>query len=156
MTLGHGEYLVLRVRAGALTVSLPCTLPGKTVAAQGGGSNELTLKGLSDRFTASGKPGITIQPYPKTAETVAAVTNGKADALIETDVAVVDMVDKSGGKLVAKPGIFPTETQFGVFTRKGSELTQPVTTGIKQLISDGTLPDLAKKYGLDPSRLVSP
>jgi polar amino acid transport system substrate-binding protein len=43
-----------------------------------------------------------------------------------------------------------------VFTRKGSELTQPVAAGIKQLISDGTLPDLAKKYGLDPSRLVTP
>jgi polar amino acid transport system substrate-binding protein len=66
------------------------------------------------------------------------------------------MVSKSGGKLTSKPAIFPTETQFGVFTRKGSELTQPVTAGIKQLIADGTLPDLAKKYGLDPSRLVSP
>src|SRR3954451_2063764 len=30
MTLGHGEYLVLRVRAGALTVSLPCTLQTTT------------------------------------------------------------------------------------------------------------------------------
>ncbi|CDO11103.1 ABC transporter substrate-binding protein [Mycolicibacterium cosmeticum] len=152
MTTGPG----LIVRSGDESIRSADDLSGKTVAVQGGGANELTLKGLSDKFTAAGKPGITIQPYPKTAETVAAVTNGKADALIETDVAVVDMVGKSGGKLVSKPGIFPTETQFGVFTRKGSELTQPVTAGIKQLISDGTLPDLAKKYGLDPSRLVSP
>jgi polar amino acid transport system substrate-binding protein len=146
----------LIVRSGDTSIKSADDLSGKTVAVQGGGSNELTLKSLSEKFTASGKPGITIQPYPKTAETVAAVTNGKADALIETDVAVVDMVSKSDGRLTSATGIFPTETKFGVFARKDSELTAPVTDGIKQLVADGTLPGLAKKYGLDPSRLVSP
>jgi polar amino acid transport system substrate-binding protein len=74
MTTGPG----LIVRSGDESIRAADDLSGKTIAVQGGGSNELTLKGLSDQFTAAGKPGITIQPYPKTAETVAAVTNGRA------------------------------------------------------------------------------
>lgn len=128
-------------------------LSGKTVAVQGGGANEQTLVDLSAKFEAAGKAPITVQPYPKTAETVAAVTNGKADALIETDVACADMVAKSGGKLTIAPGVFPTETQFGVFTIKGSPMSTAVAEGIATLTENGTLATIAQKYGLDPSKL---
>ncbi|MEE3851294.1 ABC transporter substrate-binding protein [Gordonia sp. LSe1-13] len=130
-------------------------LSGKSVAVQGGGSNELTLKDLSAKFEAEGKPGITVQPYPKTAETVAAVTNGKADALIETDVAVVDMVGKSNGQLKPIPGVFPAETKFGVFTLKESPLSPAVTEGLQELNANGTLAQIAEKYGLDPNSIVT-
>ncbi|GAA1995750.1 transporter substrate-binding domain-containing protein [Nakamurella flavida] len=128
-------------------------LSGKTVAVQGGGANEKTLVDLSAEFEAAGKAPITVQPYPKTAETVAAVTNGKADALIETDVACADMVSKSGGKLTIAPGVFPTETQFGVFTVKGSPMSAAVAEGIATLTENGTLATIAEKYGLDPSKI---
>ena len=128
-------------------------LSGKTVAVQGGGANEKTLVDLSAQFEAAGKAPITVQPYPKTAETVAAVTNGKADALIETDVACADMVSKSGGKLTIAPGVFPTETQFGVFTVKGSPMSAAVADGIATLTENGTLATIAEKYGLDPSKI---
>jgi polar amino acid transport system substrate-binding protein len=124
-------------------------LSGKTVAVQGGGANEETLRGLSKKFEADGKPGITVQPYPKTAETVAAVMNGKADALIETDVATVDMVNKSNGGLKIIPGVFEAETEFGVFTLPGSPLGDAVEKGVKELHENGTLARIADKYGLD-------
>lgn len=145
----------LIVRTGDTSIAGSDDLSGKTVAVQGGGSNEATLQTLSDEFVAAGRPGITIQAYPKTAETVAAVTNGKADALIETDVAVVDMVSKSDGQLVEVSGIFPTETVFGVFTRKDAELTPAVADGVSTLVENGTMNGIAEQYGLDPSRLVS-
>ena len=83
-----------------------------------------------------------------------AVTNGKADALIETDVAIADMVSKSSGKLVAVPNAFPTNTQFGIYTPKGSALTTAVAAAVKALAADGTLAKLAGTYGLDPAKIV--
>ncbi|WP_111767492.1 transporter substrate-binding domain-containing protein [Nakamurella deserti] len=145
----------LLVAAGTTDITDADSLSGKTVAVQGGGANEATLQTLSDEFTAAGKEPITIQPYPKVAETVAAVTNGKAQALIETDVAVGDIVAKSGGALAAVAGVFPTETEFGVFTTKGSALTPSVAAGIKTLASDGTLATIATTYGLDPTKIAS-
>lgn len=145
----------LIVASGTTDITDSDSLSGKTVAVQGGGANEATLQTLSDQFTAAGKDPITIQPYPKVAETVAAVTNGKAQALIETDVAVGDIVGKSSGALKAVDGVFPTETQFGVFTVKGSELSPAVADGVKKLAADGTLATLATKYGLDPAKIAS-
>ena len=145
----------LIVPSGTTDITTSDDLAGKTVAVQGGGSNELTLKELSKKFTSEGKEPITIQPYPKTAETVAAVTNGKAQALIETDVAVVEMVNKSDGKLKSVPGVFPTDTTFGVFTRKGSPLSSAVAEALPQLQENGTLEKIATKYGLDPKQIVT-
>lgn len=115
----------------------------------------MTLQRLSDEFKAAGKPGIAIQAYPKTAETVAAVTNGKADALIETDVAVVNMVEKSGGALKAVPDVFPTDTKFGVFTRKDSPLSAPLAEAVSTMHENGTLDEIAVRYGLDPARITT-
>lgn len=129
-------------------------LCGKTVAAQNGGSNAKAAKDLGTKCESEGKPGIKVDEYPKVAETVLAVTNGKADALVETDVAVPDMVSKSGGKLVAVDGVFPVDTTFGVFTLKGGPLSEPVAKGVKALIANGTLAKLAEKYALDPAKLV--
>ena len=130
-------------------------LSGKTVAVQGGGSNEETLRALSAEFEASGRSGIKVQPYPKTSETVAAVMNGKADALIETDVAVVDMIAKSNGKLQSVPDVFEATTDFGVFTVKGSELSAAVKDGVRELATNGTLAEIAEEYGLDPDRIIT-
>ncbi|MEV5832045.1 transporter substrate-binding domain-containing protein [Nocardia sp. NPDC052112] len=149
--LATGPGLI--VRSGETRIAAADDLSGKTIAVQGGGANEKTLQQLSQRFEAAGRPTITIQAYPKTAETVAAVTNGKADALIETDVAVVDMVAKSGGALRAVPGVFTAETVFGVFTKKGSPLSGPVAAAVRTLTDNGTLAKIATKYGLDPARI---
>ncbi|MCX4097027.1 transporter substrate-binding domain-containing protein [Nocardia sp. alder85J] len=143
----------LLVRSNDTRIATADDLSGKTVAVQGGGVNEQTLHKLSDKFTAAGKPGITVQAYPKTAETVAAVTNGKADALIETDVAVVDMVSKSNKALTAVPNVFAAETDFGVYTRKGSPLSGPTADAVRTLAKNGALGALATKYGLDPARI---
>ncbi len=140
--------------SNASTITSTDDLSGKTVAVQSGGVNEQLLKDLDTKFKGEGKPGLTIQGYPKTAETVAAVTNGKADALIETDVAIADMVSKSDGKLVAVPNAYPTDTEFGIYTLKGSQLSQAVAAAIPAMAAAGTLDALATKYGLDPAKIV--
>jgi polar amino acid transport system substrate-binding protein len=151
--LKTGPGLIVKT-GDATKITSPDDLSGLTVAVQSGSVNEQILKDLDTKFKAAGKSGLTIQGYPKTAETVAAVTNGKSDALIETDVAVADMVSKSSGKLVAVPNAFAPDTQFGIYTPKGSALTAAVGAGVKALVANGKLAALATTYGLDPAKIV--
>ena len=130
-------------------------LAGKTVAVQAGGTNEKIIRALSDELKKAGKMPITVQAYPQTAPTVAAVTGGKADALIETDVALPGIVKKSNGKLVVVPNIFNTSTVFGVFTDKGSPVSAATKTAITALLKNGKLASIAKTYGLDPAKLAT-
>jgi ABC-type amino acid transport substrate-binding protein len=131
-------------------------LCGKTIAAQSGGTNAKEAKNLGTQCKADGKPDVTVSEYPQTAQTVLAVTNGKADALVETDVAIPGMVSKSNGQLVEVDGIFPssTKTEFGVFTIKGGPLSGPVQKALKAMSGNGMLADVAKKYNLNPDKLV--
>lgn len=131
-------------------------LCGKTIAAQSGGANAAAAKAIGTDCVAKGKSDVTVTEYPQTAQTVLAVTNGKADALVETDVAIPDMVGKSSGQLVELDGVFPTSsrTDFGVFTVKGSPLSAAVDTAVKAMIADGTLAKVADKYKLNPDKLA--
>jgi polar amino acid transport system substrate-binding protein len=128
-------------------------LSGKTLAVLAGGANEETLKRISAEFEAAGKPGVKIQSYPQNMQTAAAVFNGKADALIETDISAVDVVQKSGGKLEAGPKVFDADTEFAVYTAKNSDLTKDVKAGLKALYDNGTMAKIAEKYSLDSSRI---
>jgi polar amino acid transport system substrate-binding protein len=128
---------------------------GLTVAVQAASANQGIITDQSTACQKAGKKAISVQAYPKGAETVAALENGKADALIETDVAVADMVSKSGGKLEEVKSVFPTSTQFAVYTSKGSAISAPLKTAIADLIASGTLTAIATKYGLDSAKLTS-
>lgn len=145
----------LLVPAGDSDISEPADLAGRTVAVIGGGANEQKLEDLSSKLEDAGQPSIAIQAYPSNLETVAAVRNGKADALIETDVSVGEILDNSDGELREVPDAFPTDTHFGVFTLKDSPLSDPLAKALKELDQDGTLASLATMYGLDPSHITT-
>lgn len=129
-------------------------LAGKTIAVLAGGAYEANLKDLSNTLKSKGLEDLVQQSYPQNTQTTAAVTNGKADALIDTDVSVGEIVEKTGGKLQAVPGIFETDAVFGVYAKKGSALTEEIRTGLKKLSDEGKLAEIAKTYGLDPTRLT--
>lgn len=131
------------------------SLCGLTVAAQASSANEATIKAKSLECVAASKPAISLQSYPKVAETVAAVTNGKADALIETDVAVADIVKKSSGALKEVRKVFPTDTQFAVYVTKASKNVAAIQAAIKALVANGTLGKIAIKYGFDPDKVTA-
>lgn len=136
-------------RAGKITSKTD--LCGLTVAAQAASSNALTIKALSDTCTSDGKKAINLVEYPKTAETVLAVVNGKADALAETNVAAAYMVTQNKGQLKIAPNVLELDTTFGVFSRKGDALSPSIASGLAALRADGTLAGIAKQYGLDPA-----
>lgn len=123
-------------------------LCGRNVAAQSASANAKALAALSEECVASGKSALNISEYPKVSETVLAVLNGKADALIETDVAAAYMETQNDGKLVLVPGIFEPDTQFGVFTQKGSPISAAVAEGLQALFENGTFAKIAEQYNL--------
>ena len=131
------------------------SLCGLTAAVQGQGSNWQILVDQNKACLAAGKKELAIQSYPKTAQTVAAVTSGKADALIETDVAVPEITGASDGKLVEQKKIFKASTQFAVYMPKKSSNFFAIKAAVRALVKDGTLGDIAVKYGLDPKKVTS-
>lgn len=139
---------VLASPAVAPTLTKPEDLCGKNVVSQAASSNSTAVAKLSEQCVADGKPAIAHTEYPKTAETVLAVINGKADALVETNVAAAYMVTQNQGQLALAEGVFEPDTTFGVFVTKGSPLLQPLTEAMRALYDDGTFAELATKYEL--------
>lgn len=128
-------------------------LSGKSVSVQSASINEGVLKDLSKQLEADGKPPIVLQSYPDVPQTVAAVQNGKADALLETDVGAANIVSRSKTPLKLVPGAFPPSTKFAIYVPKGSKLADELRNALRQLHENGTLDELATKWGLDPQKI---
>lgn len=133
----------------AKTLTKPEDLCGLRVATQAASSNALSVQALSEQCVADGKPAIEATEYPKTAETVLAVLNGKADALVETNVAAAYMATQNEGRLEVAGSVFEPDTTFGVFFAKGSPLVEPAAEALRALFDDGTLVSIAEEYNLD-------
>lgn len=125
-------------------------LCGLTISAQSGSSNAT----IGEEIATECGDGTSVDQYPKTADTVVAVVNGAADALIETDVAAADIVARSGGQLRLVDGFFEPDTQFGMFLAKDSTITAPLAEALQALYDDGTLAGIAGTYNLNPANLV--
>lgn len=127
-------------------------LCGVTLVGQNASENLTEAKRIAADCEKAGTK-TSVQQYPKTSDTVLAVMNGKAGALIETDVAAVDIVKKSSGKLRLINGFFPPSTKFGMFANKDAAITAPLGEALKALHADGTLGKIAENYGLSTSSL---
>lgn len=134
---------------------LSFSLCGTRIAVQGASANEGLVKEQDKICKDTGKGAIAISSYPKVAETVAALLNGKVDGIVETDVACGDIVNKSAKKLEVAKGFFLGDVSFAAYMQKGSNLTPAVKKAVEKLISNGTLAKIAKKYNLDPEKLTT-
>lgn len=139
---------ILAAPAVAPNLSTKEDLCGLNVAAQAASANAASIAALSEECVAGGKPAVNLTEYPKVSETVLAVINGKADALIETDVAAAYIESQNEGNIVFVNGIFEPDTQFGFYTQKGAPMSAAVAEGLKTLYDNGTLKTIAEKYNL--------
>lgn len=152
--LETGPALIMRTES-ASGLSEPDDLSGLRVAVQAASANEQILRALSDDLESRGMDGIAISSYPELPETIAALTNDRVDATMETDVAATQAAETLGdGYEVVE--LFPAETEFGMFLQKDSPLTETVYDVAVALTEDGTFEALAEQYGLLPSRIVTP
>ncbi|MEO6309225.1 MAG: transporter substrate-binding domain-containing protein [Leifsonia sp.] len=137
----------------AAKLTKPEDLCGLKVVTQSASSNSASVAALSEKCVADGKEAIVHTDYPKTAETVLAVVNGKADVLVETNVAAAYMATQNKGKLQVSNSVFPTDTTFGVFTKKDSTLTAAIADALVAVFDNGALAKAADSYNLDASIL---
>ncbi|POH61177.1 transporter substrate-binding domain-containing protein [Arthrobacter glacialis] len=128
-------------------------LCGRKVVAQAASSNAASITAMGEECTKAGKSAPILSEYPKTSDTVLAVINGKAEVLVETNVAAAYMVTQNQGKLEMANQVFDPDTTFGVFSKKGSTLTPAIAAAFKALKDDGSLAKVATKYNLDPTIL---
>jgi len=131
----------------AAKLSKPEDLCGLRVVTQAASSNSASVAALSEKCVADGEEAIEQAEYPKTAETVLAVLNGKADVLVETNVAAAYMATQNDGKLEVA-GVFEPDTTFGVFTRKDDKLSPAVAEALEALYKDGSWAAIAEQYNL--------
>jgi polar amino acid transport system substrate-binding protein len=153
--LETGPGLVVKKGNPKKITDLSFNLCGTRMAVQAASANEAILVDQNKICVNTGKAPIAISSYPKVAETVAALLNGKVDGIVETDVACGDIVNKNAKKLQVASGYFPGDIQFAAYMNKGSALTPAVQKAVEKLISNGTLGKIAKKYNLDPEKLTS-
>ena len=128
---------------------------GTRIAVQGASANEALVQAQDKVCRDTGKKPIALSSYPKVAETVAALFNGKVDGIVETDVACGDIVNKNKKKFEVAKGYFLGDVSFAAYVQKGSALTPVVKKAVQKLMDNGTLAKIAKKYNLDPEKLTT-
>uniref|UniRef100_UPI0040496C0C ABC transporter substrate-binding protein n=1 Tax=Candidatus Planktophila sp. TaxID=2175601 RepID=UPI0040496C0C len=128
---------------------------GTRIAVQGASANEALVQAQDKVCRDTGKKPIALSSYPKVAETVAALLNGKVDGIVETDVACGDIVNKNKKKFEVAKGYFLGDVSFAAYMQKGSSLTPVVKKAVQKLMDNGKLAKIAKKYNLDPEKLTT-
>jgi polar amino acid transport system substrate-binding protein len=125
-------------------------LCGKKVSIQTGGLVEQKINEQNKACTDAGKPAIQIAGYPKVADEFQQIVVGRVDAVWETDTAVSDWMLKFPGKYEVGYAT-PKTDSYGVYFQKNKpDLKTALSDALKALKADGTLPNLAKKYQMDP------
>lgn len=126
-------------------------LSGKTAATQVSTEYEKTLRKLDKDLRAQGKPGITIQTYPKASDAVQQLVVGRAVAVYTQDT-------EAAFRSKAQPGQFeiayadPSAETFGIYLRKDqTELGDGLKSAVEKMRQDGTLAEIAKRWGLPES-----
>jgi len=153
--LETGPALVAAVASG-LEIESSDDLAGLRIAVQAASANERILQELNADFASRGLSAMELSSYPEMPETMAALRNGRVDAVIETDVAAMQAAETLGDEYELLTGAFDADTSFGMYLPQGSELTEKVREVAAQLTADGTFAALAEEYGLLPERISAP
>lgn len=126
-------------------------LSGKTAATQTATQYEKTLRQLDKQLRGEGKPGIKVQSYPKASDAVQQLVVGRADAVYTQDT-------EAAFRAKAQPGQFeiaysdPSAETFGVYHRRDDQdLGKRLQDALKRMQQEGTLAELAKRWGLPQS-----
>ena len=123
-------------------------LSGKTAATQVSTEYEKTLRALDKDLKAQGKSGINIQTYPKASDAVQQLVVGRAVAVYTQDT-------EAAFRSKAQPGEFeiafrdPDAETFGIYHQKDdTELGSGLKKAVDKMRQDGSLADIAKRWGL--------
>jgi polar amino acid transport system substrate-binding protein len=150
-TDGYGLLVASGNPANIKTVD---DLSGKTVAVQSSTSQVGELKKLNTKFAAAGKAPVTILQFPQDADSVLAVTSGKAQAQMDDQsVAAYNVKTVGGGQTLAfvnDPSVassFSNAIVGAGIPKTDPQLRDAVQKALQSLIADGTYASILNKYG---------
>ncbi len=117
------------------------SLKGLKFTAEAGSAGETAIKenGLDANYS----------PVAAQTDALLAVAGGQADACV-IDITMAKTMTADGTSYEDLTySVELTSEEYGIGFRKGSDLTEKVNNAIDELVADGTLPELAEKYGLN-------
>ncbi len=123
------------------TLNTADALKDKKGAAEGGSAGEGVVKGFTDEKNY-------IDCGSQTA-TLPELMSGNVDFVVIDKTMAKSIIGKGDYAGLAISDVTITPEKYAVGFKKGSDLTAKVDGAIKELAADGTLLELAKKYGLE-------
>lgn len=121
------------------------SLAGKTIAAEAGSAGENCVQDNADLSKG------TYVPVVKQTDALLEVKAGTSDAAVLDYVLAKTMVGEGTdfSDLQILQGVELAVEEYGIGFRKGSTATEVVNAAINELIADGTMQQLADKYGVN-------
>lgn len=123
------------------------SLAGKTIVAEQGSAGESAIQGNADLSK-------NYKPVESQGDALLQVQSGQADACVIDYVMAGSMLIE--GKTYSNLSIIKDvklgeDELYGIAFRKGSDIVDKVNTAISELVADGTVLNIAEKYGLQDS-----
>ena len=149
---GHGFAVA---KSNPKNISALEDLAGKSVAAQLGSSDQQYLQDLSKQFTGEGKKAINIVTFPQDTAAFAALGTGRVDAFFQ-DLLVLGYYAQKYSDAVQISDVSTNNQPIVIGVRKNDpELVAAFEKGLGQLYKNGTVNDVAKKWGIPDANLLT-
>lgn len=138
----NNEQCVVVKATDLATLNSAAALAGKTVSAENSSAGEGQAKALAGENGTY--VGVTAQM-----DTLTELKSGNVDFVVIDKTMANSIIGKGDyADLAIADAIVIESEQYAIGFKKGSELTAKVNEALKELAADGTLTDLAEKYGL--------
>ena len=142
-------------KKGGPTIGSLGALCGHTVGVENGTTQQTDANAQKAKCKKAGKAGITVSSFPDQNGVNLALSSGRVQAAMADSPVAAYQVKLSKGqfRLMGKPyGTAP----YGIAIPKKSGLAQPVLSGIKTLIKNGTYMKILKKWGIQAGAIKNP
>ena len=146
--------LGLLVRKGVTDVDVH-HLCGRTLALTQGSTQVAVAQRLSEGCVKQGKPAISFQYYPASADSYLAVSNGRGDGFL-TARPVGVYIAKHDDKLQMTTAVLPETSELAgiVIAKDNDQLAKAIQLALESAIEDGAYAKILAKYGAEDGALT--
>jgi polar amino acid transport system substrate-binding protein len=146
--------LGLLVRRGLTGLDVH-NLCGRTLALTQGSSLFAVAQRLSGACVSDGKPAITFQFYPASADSYLAVSNGRGDGFLADRAVGVYLAAHNDRLQMTTPTLAETSQLVGIAIAKGNDqLAKALQLALESAIEDGSYVNILKRHGAEDGALT--
>ena len=142
---------ILVAKGNPLHIKDKMDMCGHRVAAPVGTVYEKAAQQIMADCQSAGKPALSLLSLGSTAAGALALKEGRADAIIASTPTNAALIKDSPDAFETTGEVFDNGTLLGIGVSKDKpQLKAAIDTAFKQIVADGVITDLIKKYGLPP------